>query len=310
MAFALITHPASRRHVTPEGHPERVARIEVAEAALSAPEFASALRFEAPAATDEALRRAHGAAHLKTLAARAPASGFVAIDPDTYLCPDTLEAARRAAGANVMAVDKVLSGEAKTAFCALRPPGHHAERMTAMGFCFYSNAAIAALHALEAHGLARVAIADFDVHHGNGTQDILAGEARAVFCSSHEWPLFPGTGRPSERGVGNIFNAPLRAGSGRAAFERAWEDTLLPAIDAHAPELIIISAGFDAHVRDPLATLELETEDFAWITGRICDLAERHCGGRVVSTLEGGYDLRGLADSVAAHARVLKDRAG
>lgn len=309
MSFAIITHADSLRHVTPPGHPERVARIETVEAALAAPVFAAANRVEAPPADDAAILRAHARAHLAALEAAAPATGFAALDPDTIMSPGTLSAARRAAGANVRAVDMVMRGEARAVFCALRPPGHHAERAAAMGFCFFSNAAIAALHALEAHGLQRVAIADFDVHHGNGTQDVVQAEPRIVFASSHQSPLYPGTGAPHETGAGNIFNGVLREGEGGAAFRRLWADRLLPAIDAHAPELLIISAGFDAHARDPLAGLMLEATDFAWITERLCDLAARHCAGRVVSTLEGGYDLDGLAASVSAHAKVLMERA-
>ncbi len=310
MTYAILSHPAALGHETPPGHPERVARFEAVSAALAAPDFADALRIEAPVAERAALLRAHPERYLAAIEAAAPAAGSRALDPDTHMSPGTLEAARRAAGAAVKAVDMVLGGEARAAFSAMRPPGHHAERERAMGFCLYSNAAIAALHALEAHGLARVAVADFDVHHGNGTQDVLDREARAVFCSSHQSPLYPGTGMESETGVGNVFNATLTAGAGRAAFEHAWEERLLPAIDAHAPQLIIISAGFDAHRADPLAELRLEEADFAWITGRLCDLAAKHCGGRVVSLLEGGYDLGALAASVAAHVRVLKERAG
>lgn len=309
MTFAILSHPDSLRHLTPSGHPERVERIEAVSAALAAPEFAAALRVEAPLAGDAAILRAHPAAHLRRLEAAAPASGFAALDGDTNLSPGSLDAARRAAGANVKAVDMVLAGEVSSAFCAVRPPGHHAERETAMGFCFFSNAAIGALHALEAHGLSRVAIADFDVHHGNGTQDVVQADSRIFLASSHQSPLYPGTGMEDETGVGNILNATLPPRSGGAAFRKAWEERLLPAIDAHAPELLIISAGFDAHRRDPLAELMLDEADFVWITEKLADLAARRCAGRLVSTLEGGYDLDALAASVAAHAKVLMERA-
>ncbi|MFV0474420.1 MAG: histone deacetylase family protein [Pikeienuella sp.] len=309
MTFAIISHPDCLLHLTPAGHPERVGRIEAVAAALRAPGFAAAKRVKAPLADDGPILRAHPRAHLERLRAAVPAEGFGALDADTFMSPGTLSAARRAAGANVLAVDMVTRGEAGAVFCATRPPGHHAERDRAMGFCFFSNAAIAALHALEGHGLSRVAIADFDVHHGNGTQDVFWSDPRVLFASSHQSPLYPGTGAAHETGAGNIVNGALPSGAGGAAFRRLWEERLLPAIDAHAPELLIISAGFDAHARDPLAGLELEAEDFGWITGRLCDLADRHCRGRVVSTLEGGYDLEGLAASVAAHAKVLMERA-
>ncbi|WP_340108020.1 histone deacetylase family protein [Pikeienuella sp. HZG-20] len=309
MTFAILSHPDSLRHLAPPGHPERVARIEAVSAALAAPEFAAALRVEAPLAGDAAILRAHSAAHLRRLEAAAPAAGFAALDGDTSLSPGSLDAARRAAGANVKAVDMVLGGEVSSAFCAVRPPGHHAERETAMGFCFFSNAAIGALHALEAHGLSRVAIADFDVHHGNGTQDVVQADSRIFFASSHQSPLYPGTGMEDETGVGNVLNATLAPRSDGAAFRKAWEERLLPAIDAHAPELLIISAGFDAHRRDPLAELTLDEADFVWITEKLADLAARRCAGRLVSTLEGGYDLDALAASVAGHAKVLMERA-
>ena len=310
MGFAIISHEDCLGHVTPPGHPERVERYEAVRSALGAAEFDCARRLEAPLAADEPILRAHPAAYVARVDGAEPREGWASLDPDTHVSPGSIQAARRAAGANVMAVDMVMKGEAKSVFCATRPPGHHAEKTSAMGFCLYSNAAIAALHALEAHGAARVAVADFDVHHGNGTQDVLWEEGRAVFCSSHQFPLYPGTGRESETGVGNIHNATLAPETGSKAFREAWEGRLLPAIEAHRPELVIISAGFDAHVSDPLANLNLTEEDFEWITGRLCDIADAHAGGRVVSTLEGGYDLQALAASTAAHVRVLMERAG
>lgn len=309
MKFAIISHPDCLAHVTPTGHPERVQRIEAVAAALADPAFAGARRLEAPLAEDAAILRAHPEEYLRKITESAPTEGHVSLDPDTHMSPGTLTAARRAAGANVMATDMVMGGEVKAAFCATRPPGHHAEKTTAMGFCFLANAAIAALHALDAHGATRVAIADFDVHHGNGTQDVFWSDPRVLFASSHQSPLYPGTGMEHETGAGNVHNATLPPMSRGAAFRKVWEDRLLPAIDAHGPELLIISAGFDAHTRDPLANLMLEDEDFAWITERLYDLADKHCGGRVVSTLEGGYDLDGLASATAAHAKVLMERA-
>lgn len=308
MTLALITHASSLDHVTPPGHPERVDRIRAVAAALEDERFALLDRREAVPADDALLRLAHPQAHIDRLRAATPTQGFAELDGDTVLSPGSFNAALHGAGGCAQAVDMVLSGEARAAFVACRPPGHHAEPSTPMGFCLFSNAAIAALHALERHGLSRVAVLDFDVHHGNGTQAVLWNEPRAAFASSHQMPLYPGTGAASETGVGNIFNAPLRPGAGGAEFRAAWEDHLLPAIAAHGPELIIVSAGFDAHRRDPLAEMELTEADFAWITHRICDLAETACEGRVVSTLEGGYDLVGLAASAAAHAQVLMER--
>ncbi|MEM7547478.1 MAG: histone deacetylase family protein [Pseudomonadota bacterium] len=309
MTFAILSHPDCLKHQTPPGHPERVERLEAILDALNAPDFAAAARIEAPMAKDAAILRAHPQSHLDLINDNAPASGHVSLDPDTHMSPGTLVAARRAAGANVRAVDMVINGDARSAFCATRPPGHHAEKTTAMGFCFYSNAAIAALHALEAHGLSRVAIADFDVHHGNGTQNVFWDDARVLFASSHQSPLYPGSGAEDETGAGNIHNATLPPMANGLQFRQVWQDRLLPAIGAHKPELIVISAGFDAHTRDPLANLMVEDEDFAWVTEQLCDLASQHCGGRVVSTLEGGYDLQGLASGTAAHVKVLMERA-
>jgi len=310
MSTALISHLDCLRHVTPPGHPERVDRLRAIDAALQAEEFAYLVRVEAPLAGDEALQRAHPADHLAALTARSPRESFAAIDADTFLCPDSLTAARRSAGAVVAGVDMVMAGEVANAFCAVRPPGHHAETATAMGFCFFGNAVIGARHALEVHGLERVAIVDFDVHHGNGTQDLIWDDARIAFASSQQMPLFPGTGAPHERGAhGQIVNVPLAAGAGGAEFRAAMRQQMLPAVAAHAPELIIVSAGFDAHARDPLANLDLDEADFAWATEALCDLAKEYAGGRIVSTLEGGYDLAALAASVAAHVRVLMERA-
>ena len=238
-----------------------------------------------------------------------PAGGWASLDADTHVSPGSLEAAFRAVGACVAAVDGVLGGEFANAFIAMRPPGHHAETSTAMGFCLFGNAAIAVKRALDHHRLERVALLDFDVHHGNGSQDLLWDEARALFASSHQMPLYPGTGAAHEVGAhGNVMNVPLAPMTGGAEMRRAWGDAILPAVDDFAPELVTISAGFDAHDADPLANLNWTVEDFEWVTEAICDVAEAHSGGRVVSTLEGGYDLTALAASVAAHVGVLMER--
>ncbi|MCA8882760.1 MAG: histone deacetylase family protein [Rhodobacteraceae bacterium] len=309
MTTALYSHPASRGHRMPEGHPECVDRIVAIETALAAPEFDSLLRLEAPEADDAAILRCHPQRYLDRVAATAPASGWAALDADTHIMAGSLPAARRAAGAAVAAVDLVLDGDAQNAFCALRPPGHHAEHETAMGFCLFGNVAIAAKHALDVRGLSRVAIVDFDVHHGNGTQDLLWDDRRAVFISTHQSPLYPGSGRMHERGAhGQIVNLPLPPGTDGAEYRAIFTSHVIPALHAARPELILVSAGFDAHMADPLAEMNLATDDFAWIAGQLCDLAQTYCDGRLVSVLEGGYDLTALADSAAAFLRVLMAR--
>ncbi|TCO69916.1 histone deacetylase family protein [Rhodovulum euryhalinum] len=309
MSTALITHPDSLRHVTPPGHPESVARIEAVNEALIAPEFTFLVRESAPLADEAAVLRGHGHTYLEALKAAVPATGWAQLDPDTFLSPGSMAAALRALGACIRAVDMVLGGEVRNAFAAVRPPGHHAEAGRSMGFCLFSNIAIAAKHALDHHGLARVAVVDFDVHHGNGTQDILWDEARALFVSTHQMPLWPFTGAPEERGAhDNVLNVPLPPHADGTRFRAEIETKVLPRLDAFAPELLLVSAGFDAHRADPLAQLDLGVEDFAWVTQRLCDIADAHCGGRVVSTLEGGYDLDALAASVAAHVKVLMER--
>jgi acetoin utilization deacetylase AcuC-like enzyme len=309
MTTALFSHADCLLHVTPSGHPERVERLRAIDAALAAEEFAPLVRLDAPLADDAALQRAHPAAYIEALGDAVPDHGFAAIDGDTFLSPGSLTAARRAAGAVVAAVDRVMAAEASNAFCAVRPPGHHAETATAMGFCLFGSVVVGARHALEAHGLERVAIVDFDVHHGNGTQDLVWNDARILFASTQQMPLYPGSGAASERGAhGQIVNVPLPPGAGGPEFRAGFTGRILPALEAHAPELVLISAGFDAHARDPLANLNLTEADFAWATERLCDVADRHAAGRVVSTLEGGYDLSALAASVAAHVRVLMER--
>jgi acetoin utilization deacetylase AcuC-like enzyme len=309
MTTALITHGDCLAHVNPPGHPERHQRLEAIGGALEAEEFAYLVRVEAPLAEDAQLLRAHPAAYLAQLAARSPAQGYAPIDADTFMMPATLAAARRAAGAVVQAVDMVMAGDVRNAFCAVRPPGHHAETATAMGFCFLGNVVIGARHALEAHGLERVAIVDWDVHHGNGTQDLVWDDPRILFCSTHQMPLYPGTGAAEERGAhGQVVNVPLPPGASGGVFRAGMLGRVLPAVEAHGPQMILVSAGFDAHARDPLANLNLVEADFAWATAQLCALADRHCDGRIVSTLEGGYDLSALAASVAAHVRVLMER--
>ncbi|MFT8246388.1 histone deacetylase family protein [Roseomonas sp. BN140053] len=308
MSPLILTHRACLGHDMGLGHPECPDRLRAVMQALEAQSFSSLPREEAPRATAEQLERVHPADYVSAiLSVRPEGEARVALDADTIMNSGSAEAALRAAGAAVAAVDAVAGGEYRRAFCATRPPGHHAEPSQAMGFCFFSNAAVAARHAQAVHGIARVAVVDFDVHHGNGTQAAFERDGSLFFASSHQMPLYPGTGAASERGVGNIHNAPLRPGADGAAFRAAWDDTLLPALEDFAPGLVIISAGFDAHARDPLAQLRLHEDDFAAITGAICEVAGRVCEGRVVSLLEGGYDLEALARSTAVHVRALMD---
>jgi acetoin utilization deacetylase AcuC-like enzyme len=301
MTTALFTHPACELHDPGPGHPESPARLRAVLAALDAPAFAGLARHAAPLATEEQIARVHPPELIHHLLGAVPQAGHAMVDGDTILSPGSAEAALRAAGALCAAVDAVMAGNARNAFCAVRPPGHHAEPETAMGFCLFNNVAIGAAHARAAHGLTRIAVVDFDVHHGNGTQAAFEADADLFFASSHQSPLYPGTGSVVERGVGNIFNAPLAPGAGSEEFRAAWSERLLPALRDFKPEFILISAGFDAHEDDPLANLNLTDEDYAWITREILAIAEACCEGRVVSTLEGGYDLEALARSVSAH---------
>lgn len=303
MKTALITHADCLNHVTPDGHPERIARL---EHVLHALEPLDLNRVTAPLAAEDDILRIHPATYLADLRRLCPANGHHALDADTWMSPGSLDAAFRAAGACVRAVDMVLTGEAPNAFAAVRPCGHHAEISTAMGFCLLGNAALAAKHALDHHGLSRVAVVDFDVHHGNGTQDILWDEPRALVITSQQIPLFPGTGNANETGAfDNVLNLPLPPNSGGQDMRHAYETLGFPRLRDFAPELIIISAGFDAHTADPLANLNWETRDFAWITAELCKLADELCEGRVVSTLEGGYDLTALSASARAHVQEL-----
>ncbi len=308
MTTLFLTHPAALQHVTPTGHPERVARLEAIYAAIRHDDFSALNRRTAPEADEAEVLRCHGADYLAAIQRARPEVGWVQLDADTSMSPGSWEAALRAIGGVETAVDAVLAGEAANAFVAMRPPGHHAERGRSMGFCVFGTVAIAAKYALDHHGLSRVAVLDFDVHHGNGTQDLLWDEARAMFVSSQQMPLWPGTGATDETGAhGQIVNLPLPPESGGAEMRAAWEGALARVADFR-PELILVSAGFDAHRDDPLANLNWTEADYAWITHAICDLADETCGGRVVSALEGGYDLDALAASVAAHVRVLMER--
>ncbi len=309
MTTLLIRHPACLDHITPPGHPERPDRLRAIDAVLDDEPFADLIRVEAPRVDLEAVYRVHPEKLVQALAEATPREDFVRIDADTTLSPGSFEAALRSAGGAVHAVDEVMAGRAVNAFVATRPPGHHAERSQPMGFCLFGNAAIAARQAQSAHGAERVAIMDFDVHHGNGTQDIFWADKSVMYASTHEMPLYPGTGAASERGEHDtIVNAPLSAGDGGEEFREAMETAILPRLDAFRPDLVIISAGFDAHFADPLASLRFKEADFAWATRKLMEIAHRHAGGKVVSVLEGGYDLGGLSRSVAAHVSALMGR--
>ena len=305
MTTFLYTHPACLDHDPGRHHPESPARLRAVLAALDDPEFARLERREAPEAAREDLLRVHSRRNVEGILAAVPKTGHIAIDADTVLSPASGEAALRAAGAVVAAVDAVVANEADNAFCAVRPPGHHAEPQRAMGFCLFNNAAIGALRARKVHGLARVAVVDFDVHHGNGTQAAFEADGSLFYASTHQYPLYPGTGAASETGVGNVVNVPLRPMAGSSQFRLGVTQRILPALDAFRPELVLVSAGFDAHNSDPLAQLMLDEADYTWVTEKLIEIAYRHAAGRVVATLEGGYDLSALAASAAAHLRVL-----
>jgi acetoin utilization deacetylase AcuC-like enzyme len=307
MTTLVFTHDDCIGHDAGSFHPERPDRLRAVLAALDAESFAAVERRPAPKATREQIERVHDPAYVSHVLESVPATGHYSLDPDTALSPGSGNAALRAAGAVCAAVDAVLGGEARNAFCAVRPPGHHAEAARAMGFCLFNNVAIGARHAHAAHGFERVAVVDFDVHHGNGTQSAFERDGDFFFASSHQSPCYPGTGSEAETGVGNIVNAELAPGSGSDAFRHAFAERILPALDGFAPKMILISAGFDAHASDPLAQLNLVEDDFAWATREILSIAGKHCDGRLVSTLEGGYDLDALGASVAAHVGVLMD---
>ncbi|MBP2486156.1 histone deacetylase family protein [Rhizobium leguminosarum] len=304
MSTRLYEHQIFLEHVTPAGHPERSDRIRAINVALEHPNFERLERRQAPQANEDAVLLAHPEEHLIAVMREIPEEeGEInQIEADTYASSKSLQAALTGIGGAMAAVDDVFTGRADNVFVAARPPGHHAEKMTAMGFCFFNNAAIAARHAQRAHGAERIAIVDWDVHHGNGTQDIFWDDASVLFCSTHQMPLYPGTGAKDEKGTHNtIVNAPLSPNVGSDHFREAFKSRVLPALDDFRPDLIIISAGFDAHHRDPLAQINLTGEDFDWATGRVLELADRHAKNRVVSLLEGGYDLEGLAESAGMH---------
>jgi acetoin utilization deacetylase AcuC-like enzyme len=307
VATALITHADCLEHDPGPYHPECPDRLRAVLRALDAPEFGGLIREAAPRATKEQLIRVHPARIVDSILAIRPEAGdIVSIDADTAMSGGSAEAALRAAGAAVMGVDLVMRGTVSNAFAAVRPPGHHAEPSRPMGFCLFNNAGVAAQHARATYGLQRVAVVDFDVHHGNGTQALFAQNPELFYGSTHQSPFYPGTGDAWERGIANnIVNVPLRARDSSNEFRAAWAGTIIPALEAFAPELLIISAGFDAHRADPLAQIRLETEDFAWITEALLAAAQIHSGGRVVSVLEGGYDLEALAASAATHVRGL-----
>jgi acetoin utilization deacetylase AcuC-like enzyme len=305
VSVLYLTHRDCALHEMGEDHPECPDRLRAVWQALDRQEFTALIRGEAEEATMEQLARVHPEAYLRALLAVRPEPGdYVALDADTVMNHATARAALLGAGAAVQAADAVCTGQVRRAFCATRPPGHHAERARPMGFCLFANAVIAARHAQAVHGIERVAICDFDVHHGNGTEDVVRDDPSILFCSSHQMPLYPGTGAAAETGVGNIHNAPLPPGAGSEAFRAAWTP-MLAALRDFSPGLVVVSAGFDAHARDPLAQLRLTEADFAWITEELCAVADACCGGRLVSLLEGGYDLAALASSAAAHVRVL-----
>jgi acetoin utilization deacetylase AcuC-like enzyme len=305
MTTLLYTHSSCLDHDPGSHHPEAPARLRAVLAALSGPQYARLERRAAPEAALDDVLRVHSRHHVEHVLGAVPKAGHAAIDADTVLSPASGAAALHAAGAVAAAVDAVVAKEADNAFCAVRPPGHHAEPDRAMGFCLFNNAAIGALRAREVHGFERVAVVDFDVHHGNGTQAAFEADDNLFYASTHQYPLYPGTGAASETGVGNIVNVPLRPMSGSGPFRVAMTGRVLPALDAFRPDLLLISAGFDAHRSDPLAQLMLEEADYTWITERLVEIAFRHADGRLVSTLEGGYDLTALGASVAAHVRVL-----
>ena len=306
MTTLFLTHPACLAHVMPPGHPENSNRLRAINEVLSEHRFSALVRAEAPAGNLDLVTLCHNEHYATELRHIAPKSGIIYIDGETSMSAGTWEAVMRGVGGAVAATEAVMSGEHDNAFVAIRPPGHHAEKGTSMGFCFFDNAAIAARYAQRKYGIDRVAIVDFDVHHGNGTQDIFWSDASVMYCSTHQMPLFPGTGSAGERGEHDtIVNAPLAAEDGSAQFHAAFENRILPHLQKFAPELIILSAGFDAHYRDPLASLNLKAEDFGWVTRRLMGLADKTAQGRVVSVLEGGYDLQGLKESVAAHVSAL-----
>lgn len=308
MTTLLVSQRNFESHVTPTGHPERPERLRAVEAIMVQPQFLPLLRKDAPVGDLTLASLVHHPEYLDALRMVRPAEGVARIDEDTFISSGSLDAAATALGAALTALDAVALGEADNAFCAIRPPGHHAEYEQPMGFCLVNTIAVAAREAQRKYGAERVAIVDFDVHHGNGTQDIFKADPTVFYASSHQMPLFPGTGSPSEHGVGNILNVALPGGSGGETMREVYEGAILPAVEAFRPDFLLISAGFDADHRDPLAQINWYPDDFSWLTGRLLDIADRCCEGRMVSLLEGGYDRHGLAEGVAAHVSRMMGR--
>ncbi len=305
MATGLFYHPDCNDHITPDGHPEARARLSVILDRLEQPDFKKLHKHQAEAASLDKLAPVHSKAYIQSVMENVPEGGHYSLDADTYLSPGSVDAALRAAGAVCEAIDHVMAGKLVNAFCATRPPGHHAEPDQAMGFCLFNNVAIGALYARQKYFQHRVAIIDFDVHHGNGTQTVVAGNKGLFYGSTHQSPLFPGTGHLHDHGEGVIVNVPLAAGSGSRPFRKSYEERIFPALERFDPDFILISAGFDAHAMDPLADLKLMEDDFFWVTAEIMKIAEEHCKGRLVSCLEGGYNLNVLGESVASHVSAL-----
>lgn len=305
MTTQLYTHDIHLQHVTPPGHPERVERLIAVNEALEAPEFDDLVRKPSVVADHAVMELVHPASFIKEISSSMPEEGFSKLAEDTHISAKSWESVTYAVGASLGAIDAVFEKQTDNAFVAIRPPGHHAEKTTAMGFCLVNNIAIAARYAQKKYGIERVAIIDWDVHHGNGTQDIFYDDPSVLFASTHQMPLYPGTGAENETGTGNIFNTPLREGDDGSVFKDAFNSRVLPAVENFSPDLILISAGFDGHYRDPLGGLELTPDDFDWATGKLMNLATKYCNDRVVSLLEGGYDMKGLAESAAAHVNRL-----
>ena len=309
MSTLIISHKDCLSHIEPTGHPEQVMRLLEVVKRLKFEEFKNLIWKEAPIATNEQILLGHSKKYVEFIENIQKSNHITHLDADTYFGKGSLNAAKRGVGANISAVNAVMSGDFNNAFSAIRPPGHHAETEKAMGFCIFGNVAIAAKYAIENHKLKRVAVVDFDVHHGNGTQEILWDDPNVLFVSTHQMPLWPGSGTHEEHGKHqNILNIPIQANTDGPAFRQKFDEIILPRLDSYKPEILIISAGFDAHYKDPLANIELMTEDYEWITHRLCDIADKHADGRIISSLEGGYNLAALAESVAVHVKVLMER--